>query len=111
LELPLVVFGNNVFDSAASTGANQVRYDGIRAEVEATHYLIKREHQSIAYVGDLRFPWFREQHRGYLKALWTQKFRMLLAPQSGAWQEAGVVRMAAELTAPAPILYQEKDRK
>jgi len=35
-----------------------------------------------------------------------QTFRMVLAPHAGAWQDAGVVHMAEELTAPVPILYQ-----
>ena len=35
-----------------------------------------------------------------------QTFRMLLAPHPGAWQDAGIVRMAEEFTAPIPIIYQ-----
>jgi len=33
-------------------------------------------------------------------------FRMELVPHTGAWQHAGIVRMAEELTAPVPVLYQ-----
>jgi len=35
-----------------------------------------------------------------------QTFRLLLVPHMGAWQDAGVVRLAEEFTAPVPILYQ-----
>src|SRR5271157_2659136 len=35
-----------------------------------------------------------------------QTFRMVLAPHAGAWQDAGIVRMAEEMMAPVPILYQ-----
>jgi alpha-mannosidase len=35
-----------------------------------------------------------------------QTFRMVLVPHAGTWQDAGVVRMAEELTAPVPVLYQ-----
>jgi alpha-mannosidase len=35
-----------------------------------------------------------------------QTFRMLLAPHSGAWQEARIVRWAEEFTAPVPVIYQ-----
>jgi alpha-mannosidase len=35
-----------------------------------------------------------------------QTFRMVLAPHTGPWQDAGVVHMAEELTAPVPVLYQ-----
>ncbi len=35
-----------------------------------------------------------------------QTFRLLLVPHAGAWQDAGVVRLAEELTAPVQVLYQ-----
>ncbi len=35
-----------------------------------------------------------------------QTFRMILVPHSGTWQDAGIVRMAEEMTAPVPVLYQ-----
>jgi alpha-mannosidase len=35
-----------------------------------------------------------------------QTFRMLLAPHSGAWQDANIVRWAEEFTAPVPVIYQ-----
>jgi alpha-mannosidase len=35
-----------------------------------------------------------------------QTFRMVLVPHTGAWQDAGVVRLAEEMTAPVPVLYQ-----
>ena len=35
-----------------------------------------------------------------------QTFRMLLVPHSGAWQDAGIVRLAEEFTAPIPVIYQ-----
>ncbi|HUZ47007.1 MAG TPA: glycoside hydrolase family 38 C-terminal domain-containing protein [Terriglobia bacterium] len=35
-----------------------------------------------------------------------QTFRMWLAPHIGSWQEAKVVRLAEEFTAPVPVLYQ-----
>jgi alpha-mannosidase len=31
---------------------------------------------------------------------------MLLAPHSGAWQDASIVRLAEEFTAPVPVVYQ-----
>ena len=36
----------------------------------------------------------------------VQTFHMELAPHSGTWQDAGVVRMAEEMTAPIPLMYQ-----
>ena len=40
-----------------------------------------------------------------------QTFRMLLVPHSGAWQDAGIVRLAEEFTAPLPIIYQGIHRR
>jgi alpha-mannosidase len=36
----------------------------------------------------------------------VQTFRMLLVLHSGAWQDAGVVRLAEEFVAPVPVIYQ-----
>lgn len=36
----------------------------------------------------------------------VQTFRMVLMPHSGGWQDAGVVRIAEELVAPALVTYQ-----
>ena len=35
-----------------------------------------------------------------------QTFRMILVPHAGTWQDAGIVHMAEEMTAPFPVLYQ-----
>jgi len=35
-----------------------------------------------------------------------QTFRMLLAPHGGVWQDAGIVRLAEQFVAPAPVVYQ-----
>jgi alpha-mannosidase len=36
----------------------------------------------------------------------VQTLRLLLVPHTGAWQDAGIVRMAEEFTAPIPVIYQ-----
>ncbi len=35
-----------------------------------------------------------------------QTFRMVLAPHSGDWRDAGIVRMAEEFVNPVPVIYQ-----
>ena len=35
-----------------------------------------------------------------------QTFRFWLAPHTGSWQSAGIVRLAEEYTSPVPVLYQ-----
>jgi LacI family transcriptional regulator len=69
LDLPLVVFGNNVIDLGNTRAFGQVRYDGTRAQFEATQYLVDLGHRRIAFVGDTQYPWFRDQHQGYLRAM------------------------------------------
>jgi len=83
LGLPFVVFGNCVFDSERSRGFDQVRYDDFRSEFEAAEYLIKRGHRSIVFVGDTTHPWFREQYRGYLKAMRAHKLNPLSFARKG----------------------------
>jgi alpha-mannosidase len=34
-----------------------------------------------------------------------QSFRMLPAPHSGTWQQAGIMRLAEEFTTPLPVIY------
>jgi DNA-binding LacI/PurR family transcriptional regulator len=108
LHLPLVVFGNNVVDSAVSNGVTQVRYDGIQAEFDATQYLIERGHRSIAYIGHSRFPWFREQHRGYLKAMRAHRLQPLSVARKGPenYVEYGSQATASLMEAPhAPTAF------
>lgn len=73
LNLPLVVFGNNVFDLSGKRSFDQVSYDGIRAEFEATEYLINRGHRLIAFIGDTGHPWLQEQYQGYRRAMLAHK--------------------------------------
>lgn len=62
----------------------------------------------------LRSPVYAQHDPNKLKPggeyLWMdqgrQTFRMLLVPHVGGWQDAGVVRLAEELTAPAPVIFQ-----
>ena len=69
LDLPMAVFGNNVYGKKMPGGFNQVRYDGLRAGFEATQYLVNRGHRKITFLADSRFPWFHEVQQGYLRAL------------------------------------------
>jgi len=77
LNLQLVVFGNNVFDMSDNGSFGRVCYDGIRAEFEATEYLINRGHRLIAFIGDTEYPWLREQYQGYIRAMRASKLNPL----------------------------------
>ncbi len=69
LRIPFVAFGNNVFGLNGQRRFDQVCYEGIKGEFEATQYLISRGHRLIAFVADTSYPWFREQYQGYLRAM------------------------------------------
>jgi len=73
-----------------SVQGNDMRISIVRGAVYAQHRPRKLEPNGV-------YIW---QDQGW------QTFRMLLAPHSGPWQDAGIVRMAEEFTAPIPVIYQ-----
>jgi len=68
MQIPFVVFGNNLLNFTGERHFDQVGFDGFRGEYEATRYVIGQGHRHIAFVGDLTYPWVRNRHAGYLKA-------------------------------------------
>jgi LacI family transcriptional regulator len=71
IHVPYVMFGNNLFGPKHMLKYDQVSFDGEKAEFEATQFVIKQGHREIAFVGETSFPWFRERHAGYRRALRT----------------------------------------
>jgi alpha-mannosidase len=69
---------------------NDLRISIVRGAVYA-------QHEPARVAPDGEYIW---QDQG------EQTFRMLLLPHTGAWQDAGVVRLAEEFTAPVPVFYQ-----
>jgi alpha-mannosidase len=69
---------------------NDLRISVLRSPVYAQHDPVKMK-------PDGEYLWMDQGQ---------QTFRMLLVPHSGAWQDAGVVRLAEEFTAPAPVIFQ-----
>ena len=68
MQIPFVVFGNNVFAFKGERHFDQVGFDGFRGEYEAVSYVIGQGHRNIVFVGDLTYPWVRNRHAGFLKA-------------------------------------------
>ena len=68
MQIPFVVYGNNLFDFKGNRDFDQVGFDGFRAEYEATRYVINRGHRNIIFVGDVTYPWVRNRHAGFLNA-------------------------------------------
>jgi len=109
LDIPFVAFGNNVFGVDGQRQFDQVCYDGIRGEFEATQYLISQGHRSIAFAGDTSYPWFREQYQGYISAMRAAKLnpisltsrRQLSFIEYGEWAAA---QLMPRMTPPTAIL-------
>jgi DNA-binding LacI/PurR family transcriptional regulator len=75
MQIPFVVFGNNVFDFKGDKYFDQVGFDGLRGEYEAVRYVISQGHRNIVFVGDLTHPWGRNRHAGFLKACHEAKIK------------------------------------
>ncbi|TAM84751.1 MAG: LacI family transcriptional regulator [Acidobacteria bacterium] len=75
MQIPFVVFGNNVFDFKGDKYFDQVGFDGFRGEYEAVRYVISQGHRNIVFVGDLTYPWGRNRHAGFLKATHEAKIK------------------------------------
>ena len=69
IHAPFVAFGNNVVGLDRRDHLDRVKFDGVKAEWQATQYVIEQGHRRIAFVADTRWPWFQERHEGYLEAL------------------------------------------
>lgn len=107
--IPFVVFGNNLFGSEGRGNSDQVSFDGLKGELEATEYVIRQGHRRIAFVGDTAYPWMRERHRGYLAALQANRLKpfSLTAPRAMAFAEYGewaASRLLASRPSPTAIL-------
>ena len=75
MQVPFVVFGNNIFDFKGDKYFDQVGFDGFRGEYEAVRYLVGQKHRNIVFVGDLTYPWVRNRHAGFLKACHEAKIK------------------------------------
>lgn len=69
MQIPFVVFGNNVVDFKGPRNFDQVGYNGFQGALEAVRYVIRQGHRQIIFVGDLAYPWVRDRYEAYLKAL------------------------------------------
>jgi DNA-binding LacI/PurR family transcriptional regulator len=103
LGIPFVAFGNNIFGLNGRRQFDQVWYDGVKGEYEATQYLINHGHRLIAFVGDTSLPWFREQHQGFERAMAANKLsaRSLTSRRAPGFVEYGEWA-AAELLGSRP---------
>jgi DNA-binding LacI/PurR family transcriptional regulator len=63
--IPWVVLGNNVTDKWQQAESNAVFFDDVGGAAEITFYLQSLGHSGIAFVGNLRLPWYARRYEGY----------------------------------------------
>lgn len=68
IQIPFVVFGNNVVDFEGERYFDQVGYDGFHGEFDAVRTVINMGHRKIVFVGDVSYPWVRVRYSAFLKA-------------------------------------------
>jgi len=68
MQIPFVVYGNNIFDFTGEKYFDQVGFDGFQGELKAVRHVIGEGHRNIVFVGDVTYPWVRTRHGGFLKA-------------------------------------------
>ncbi|HLY63439.1 MAG TPA: LacI family DNA-binding transcriptional regulator [Terriglobia bacterium] len=107
IHVPYVMFGNNLFGPKHMLKYDQVSFDGEKAEFEATQFVIEQGHHEIAFVGETSFPWFRERHAGYRRAMKSAGLNpVLLNSQQGngssdyaEWAARNLLQMSPRPTA------------
>ncbi len=69
MDIPFVVFGNNVFGHKDQGNLDEVSFDEVKGEYEAAQYVIDHGHRLITFVGDIFYPWLKARQEGYEAAL------------------------------------------
>jgi DNA-binding LacI/PurR family transcriptional regulator len=67
--IPWVALGNNILGKRHEQLISAVYFDDIGGTHELTRYLISLGHRHIAFVGNLKLPWYARRHAGYLTAM------------------------------------------
>lgn len=75
LQIPFVVFGNNLVDFEGDKYFDQVGYDGFKGELEAVENVIGLGHENLMFVGDVSYPWVRVRQEAFLRACQDHKLK------------------------------------
>jgi len=67
--IPYVALGSNILGNIDEVGSHLVFSDDTQGGADITRYLIELGHRNIAFVGNLRLPWFARCFDGYKKAM------------------------------------------
>lgn len=68
MQIPFVVFGNNLVDFEGEKYFDQVGFDGFKGELEAIENVLCLGHRKLIFVGDVSYPWVRVRHKAFLRA-------------------------------------------
>jgi DNA-binding LacI/PurR family transcriptional regulator len=68
-QIPWVALGNNILGKRHEQPISAVYFDDIGGSHELTRYMISLGHRQIAFVGNLKLPWYARRHAGYLTAM------------------------------------------
>jgi len=78
--IPYVVLGNNVIGDPNELRNDVIFSDETQGVHDMTRYLLGLGHRSIAFVGNIRLPWFARCYAGYRRAMEEAR----LVPISGS---------------------------
>ncbi len=92
LEVPYVVFGNNLVGEARHPRADAVYYDDRSTARGLVERLIALGHRDIWFVGDVRMPWFRRRAESYRVAMQVHglPLREYILPYTGDYRDYAV---------------------
>jgi len=78
-DITFAVLGNNVVDATDDLNQHDVVFtDDIQGAYDMTQYLLGLGHRHIAFVGNLRLPWFARCFAGYRRAMDSAGFSHLV---------------------------------
>lgn len=69
MHLPYVMLGNTYIGDKSKLKKDALVYDDVAGAYEATKYLVRLGHRRIAFVGNIKLPWFKRRYDGYVRAL------------------------------------------
>ena len=69
LEVPFVVFSNNLNAPNAADSLHTVGFDSADGTRQATEYLLGQHHLNIWCIADINIPWYARCHEGYARAM------------------------------------------
>lgn len=68
-KIPYVLLGNTYIGRQEKLKKDAIIYDDVSGTYEAAQYLIRLNHQRIAFVGNTKLPWLLRRFEGYRKAM------------------------------------------